>query len=90
VRDFNDPTIRNDISRYIQSPDMPAEQRVKFLKLCWDAIGSEFAGRHDQYEKFYADAPFLVRGHLFRNYSFTKSEQLVAKALAGYTLDGRA
>jgi len=89
VKDFSNPTISQDISRYIQSPGMAAEERVKFLKLCWDAIGSEFAGRHDQYEKFYAGAPFLVRGQLFRNYDFAKSEQLVTKALSGYNLKGR-
>jgi len=89
VKDFKNPAISSDISRYIQSPDMPAEQRVKFLKLCWDAIGSEFASRHDQYEKFYAGAPFLVRGHLFRNYNFAKGEELVTKALSGYDLNGR-
>jgi 4-hydroxyphenylacetate 3-monooxygenase len=90
VTDFANAAIGRDISRYIQSPpDMTAEQRVKFLKLCWDAIGSEFAGRHDQYEKFYAGAPFLVRGHLFRNYDFARSERLVAKALSGYDLKGR-
>jgi 4-hydroxyphenylacetate 3-monooxygenase len=89
VKDFLNPETSADISRYIQSPGSPAEQRVKFMKLCWDAIGSEFASRHDQYEKFYAGAPFLVRGHLFRNYNFKKSQELVNKALAGYDIDGR-
>jgi 4-hydroxyphenylacetate 3-monooxygenase len=32
-------------------------------------VGSEFAGRHQQYEKFYAGASFVVR-----NYSFTHAD----------------
>ena len=27
---------------------------MKLFKLAWDMVGSEFAGRHQQYEKFYA------------------------------------
>jgi 4-hydroxyphenylacetate 3-monooxygenase len=89
VKDFIDPETNADISRYIQSPGSPAPERVKLLKLCWDAIGSEFASRHDQYEKFYAGAPFLVRGHMFRAYDFKRSEALVKKALGGYDMNGR-
>ena len=39
---------------------------MKLYKLAWDLIGSEFAGRHLQYEKFYAGASFIVRNHNFR------------------------
>ena len=30
-----------------------ALQRVKLMKLLWDAIGSEFGGRHELYERNY-------------------------------------
>ena len=30
-----------------------AEDRVKLMKLMWDAIGSEFGGRHELYERNY-------------------------------------
>ena len=33
-----------------------AKDRIKMMKLVWDAVGSEFAGRHTQYEMFYAGA----------------------------------
>ena len=36
---------------------------MKFFKLAWDAVGSEFASRHVQYEMFYAGASFVTRGH---------------------------
>ena len=89
VEDFANPEIRADIERYIQSPDHSAEERVKLMKLAWDMVGSEFAGRHDQYEKFYAGAPFIVKMNMYRNYDFAHSQRLVDEALAGYDTSGR-
>lgn len=86
--DFTSPQTQGDIERYVRSPDYSAYQRVKLLKLAWDLVGSEFAGRHEQYEKFYAGAPFIVRQHMLRNYDFKKAGELVDCALAGYDLDG--
>jgi 4-hydroxyphenylacetate 3-monooxygenase len=39
---------------------------MRLYKLVWDLIGSEFAGRQQQYERFYAGPPFVVRGHCYR------------------------
>jgi 4-hydroxyphenylacetate 3-monooxygenase len=33
----------------------------------WDFLGSEFGSRHQQYEKFYGGASFLVKQNVFRN-----------------------
>jgi 4-hydroxyphenylacetate 3-monooxygenase len=89
VEDFANPEMAADIERYIQSPGTPAKERVKLMKLVWDAIGSEFAGRHAQYEMFYAGAPFVTKGHMYRNYDFTGAKDLVQRALAGYDTAGR-
>jgi len=89
ISDFDTPEGGDDIRRYVQSPGVPAEERVKLLKLAWDAVGSEFAGRHDQYEKFYAGAPFIVKHRFMRNYDFDKADDLVDRALAGYDKTGR-
>lgn len=89
VRDFENPTMNAVIQKYIQSPDMPADDRVKFMKLAWDCVGSEFAPRHTSYEKFYAGAPFIVKSHLYREYDFAKSQALVETALASYDKTGR-
>ena len=43
------------------------------MKLVWDTVGSEFAGRRTQYEMFYAGAQFVTRGHSFRTYDWEKS-----------------
>ncbi len=89
VADFDTPEAGDDIRRYVQSPEMPAEARVKLLKLAWDAVGSEFAGRHLQYEMFYAGAPFIVKTRFLWNYDFDTPARLVDKALAGYDMKGR-
>ncbi len=89
ARDFENPEIRADIDRYTHSPGYSGEERVKLMKLAWDLIGSEFAGRHDQYEKFYAGAPFVVKSRMYQAYNFDKSRDLVDAALAGYDLSGR-
>jgi 4-hydroxyphenylacetate 3-monooxygenase len=89
VEDFKNPEMAADIERYIQSPGTPAMERVKLMKLIWDAIGSEFAGRHAQYEMFYAGAPFVTKGHMFRNYDFAGASDLVMRALDGYDAAGR-
>jgi len=84
--DFGNPEIADLISRTQQSPVATALERVKFFKLAWDAIGSEFASRHAQYEMFYAGATFVTRGHSFRTYDWARSTQMVDELLGGYEL----
>ena len=85
--DFASPEIGPLIEKYIQSPGTPSRDRVKLLKMAWDIIGSEFAGRQWQYELFYAGAPFIVKGRTYRNYDFGPADSLVADALSRYDLD---
>lgn len=73
-----------DMERYVSGPDISAIERVKLFKLVWDAIGSEFAGRHQQYELFYAGAPFVVKGYAFRNFDYAGPVRAVEKFLASY------
>lgn len=87
VADMTNPDTRADIDRYVCSPGASAEERVKLFKLVWDAVGSEFAGRHHQYELFYAGAPFVVKGYAFRNYGFDQPVSEVDKFLAGYDVE---
>jgi 4-hydroxyphenylacetate 3-monooxygenase len=70
VRDMENPQLRSIIRKTQVSSAMPADERVKLLKLVWDAIGSEFASRHLQYEMFYAGAQFVTCGHSFRTYDW--------------------
>ncbi|HVA09995.1 MAG TPA: 4-hydroxyphenylacetate 3-hydroxylase N-terminal domain-containing protein [Acidimicrobiales bacterium] len=86
--DYANPDIAADLERYVQSPGYPSVERVKLLKLAWDLIGSEFAGRHLQYEMFYAGAPFLVKMKMFEKFDWGRADDLVDAALAGYDLGG--
>jgi 4-hydroxyphenylacetate 3-monooxygenase len=46
--------------------------------------GSEFAGRHLQYEKFYAGASFIIRNHSFREADWAEFGKAVDDLMAGY------
>ena len=56
IADFDDPALAAIIDKTQKSPVFSPQERVKFFKLAWDALGSEFASRHVQYEMFYAGA----------------------------------
>ena len=57
---------------------------MKLFKLAWDMVGSEFAGRHLQYEKFYAGASFIIRNHSYRETDWSEFNQLVENLMASY------
>jgi 4-hydroxyphenylacetate 3-monooxygenase len=90
VKDFSDPEIAGLIEKTQQSPAASAKEKVKFYKLAWDALGSEFASRHLQYEMFYAGATFVTKGHSFRTYDWSRATGLVDQMLAGYDQSGEA
>lgn len=81
TRDFDNPEALADIERFYVSGDKNARDRVALMRLAWDFIGSDFGNRHQQYEKFYGGASFLVKGNVFRNYDFARAGSLVDKAL---------
>ncbi len=44
------------------SPAADGRRRVKFLKLAWDALGSEFAARHTRYGMFRSGPTVVMAG----------------------------
>ncbi len=87
VADFANEELRGLIGKTQQSPAASSEGRVKFFKLAWDAVGSEFASRHAQYEMFYAGATFVTKGHSFRTCDWDRCTSLVDRILDSYTLE---
>jgi len=77
AEDFDNPEMADLIGKTQQSPAASSEERVKFFKLAWDAVGSEFASRHVQYEMFYAGASFVTKGHAYRTFDWDGSADLV-------------
>jgi 4-hydroxyphenylacetate 3-monooxygenase len=55
ARDFKNPEIDKYLARYVRgSNGIDYKERIKIMKLLWDAIGTEFGGRHELYEMNYA------------------------------------
>jgi 4-hydroxyphenylacetate 3-monooxygenase len=80
-KDFDNPQAAKDIERYFQSASVPARERIALMRLAWDFIGSEFGGRHQQYEKFYAGGPSMVKMNVTRTYDFARATSMVDHAL---------
>jgi aromatic ring hydroxylase len=60
--DFAAPELRPYLDRYLRgSGGATAEQRVKLMKLLWDAVGTEFGGRHELYEINYSGSHEEIR-----------------------------
>ena len=60
--DFRAPELRPYLDKYLRGSDgTDAVERIKLMKLLWDALGTEFGGRHELYERNYAGAPETIR-----------------------------
>ena len=68
-------------------PELDQAERIKFFKMAWDAVGSEFASRHTQYEMFYSGAAFVTKGHSNRTYDWDRATGMVNRLLASYDLE---
>jgi 4-hydroxyphenylacetate 3-monooxygenase len=55
ARDFKNPAVDKYLARYVRgSHGIDYKERIKVMKLLWDAVGTEFGGRHELYEMNYA------------------------------------
>ena len=88
AKDFENPEIAGyiDHSQSVVGPE--TQERVKLFKLAWDAIGSEFASRHIQFELFYAGAGYVVRNNSYRTYDWDRATGMVDGLLDSYGLPG--
>jgi 4-hydroxyphenylacetate 3-monooxygenase len=83
---MDDPELARQFSSSWQTPQSDAVTRMKLFKLAWDMVGTEFAGRHLQYEKFYAGASFIIRNHSYRETDWSEFNRLVENLMAGYDI----
>ena len=81
---FLSPETREDTERYYGSSTASARERIKLLKLIWDFVGTEFAGRQLQYEMFYSAAQPVVNTRMFRAYDWAAAMALVDRCLGEY------
>lgn len=62
ARDFSVPELRKYLDLYVRgSGGVTAVERVKLMKLLWDAIGTEFGARHELYEVNYSGSHEEIR-----------------------------
>jgi 4-hydroxyphenylacetate 3-monooxygenase len=69
---------------YWGTPGRSAAERMKLLNLAWDLLGSDFAGRHMQYEKFYAGPSFVMNTYSNLTAPWKDWTGMVDALLAGY------
>ena len=81
---MQDPEMREAFETYWSVPGHSAKDRMKLFKLAWDLLGSEFAGRHAQYEKFYAGPGFVMNGYSHATAPWRDWNALVEGLLASY------
>jgi 4-hydroxyphenylacetate 3-monooxygenase len=82
---FASPETRADFERFFRGATATARERVKLLKLVWDFVGSEFAGRQLQYEMFYSAAQPIVNTRMFRSYDWDRARAAVDRCLGEYS-----
>jgi 4-hydroxyphenylacetate 3-monooxygenase len=93
TRDFDNPDIDRYLSRYVRgSNGIGHRERIKLMKLMWDAVGTEFAGRHELYERNYMGSHEEVKVHLqamaSADGSLKQMTDLVDQCLADYDEHG--
>ena len=91
--DFKTPELRPYLDAYLRGSDgTPAVERVKLMKLLWDAIGSEFGARHELYERNYAGNSDDTRTQTLASAESTgladQLKALVETCMSEYDLDG--
>lgn len=93
IRDMENPEIEKYLAKYVRgSNGMDFEERIKILKLMWDAIGSEFGGRHELYEINYTGSQDEIRMQTLRQAKASgcmkEMTDLVDRCLADYDRKG--
>ncbi|MEW5422112.1 4-hydroxyphenylacetate 3-hydroxylase family protein, partial [Amorphus sp. 3PC139-8] len=89
IADFETPETAAIIQKTQRSPITSSTERVKLMKLAWDAIGSEFGSRHLQYEMFYSGPAFVTRGNSFRFYDWGDAKGFVEDFMESYSLPAK-
>jgi 4-hydroxyphenylacetate 3-monooxygenase len=82
VADLENPEIAAYIGRTQYSSVMSSSDRIQLFKLVWDAVGSEFASRHLQYEMFYSGAKLVTTGMAYRTFDWAQTTRAVDRMLA--------
>jgi 4-hydroxyphenylacetate 3-monooxygenase len=83
-----DAALRDRFERWWKTPSIEAIERHKLYKLAWDIVGTEFAGRHMLYEKFYAGSSIVVRNQSDREAPWESFHATVDRLLSSIEVPG--
>lgn len=81
---LKDEHLRETFETYWSVPGQSASDRMKLLNLAWDLLGSDFAGRHMQYEKFYAGPAFAMNSYSYHDGPWDEWAGTVNELMASY------
>ena len=87
---FENPQTRGTFEKYWELSSTPAQARYKFVKMAWDLLGSDFAGRHGQYEKFYGGPPHIMDLYSFFNCPWTDRRAAIERILDEMSIEDSA
>jgi 4-hydroxyphenylacetate 3-monooxygenase len=93
AKDLKNPAINRYLERYVRgSHGMDYRERIKVMKLLWDAIGTEFGGRHELYERNYAgnheDIRIQALWHARASGMMDAMTGLAEQCMSEYDVDG--
>ena len=93
ARDFKNADLRKYLDLYLRgSGGVDSVERVKLMKLLWDAIGTEFGGRHELYEINYSGSHEEIRRYaLFgalASGQYDRWKQFAEGCMAEYDVNG--
>jgi 4-hydroxyphenylacetate 3-monooxygenase len=91
--EFKVPELRPYLDQFVRgSNGYGAVDRVKLMKLLWDAIGSEFGGRHELYERHYFGNQDSIRFEVLMVAeamgATARMKGFAEQCMAEYNLDG--
>ncbi|MBV1698861.1 MAG: Pyoverdin chromophore biosynthetic protein pvcC [Hyphomicrobiales bacterium] len=91
--DFKNPVVDQYLAKYVRgSNGIDYKERIKIMKLLWDAIGSEFGARHELYEMNYSGSHELIRVFQLQqaqgNGALKGMQGLVEQCMADYDENG--
>jgi 4-hydroxyphenylacetate 3-monooxygenase len=86
VSALSDPELRETFEHYWVAGEATAIDRLKLMRLAWDYLGSDFAGRHTQYERFYAGPQFVHALYNFNNCPWNDRKKQVDDLMANMTV----
>jgi 4-hydroxyphenylacetate 3-monooxygenase len=92
-RDWQRQELRPLLDRFYRgSAGYSALDKIKLVKVLWDAIGSEFAGRHELYERSYSGSHELTKLECYwmaeSDGTVDRMRGFAEQCMAEYDLDG--